>query len=354
MIRKVKALKAKLKATPSNRRSTVHQSRVQEPIAVNLAPSNVVENLVESHFEQESSEARNVNILQDEFPEFLSRDSAIGNISNESLNNSISLPMDRIPVPFPIEANISDINSIDNMNPPRVEVHYEEDVLPRPEVFTPDADDFGNAEFEDIQSLGFDQNVMSSFRDDRPTKDQSAEKLHHISDIQPRSSMRENVPITQTLFGDSFQPNAEMSIAHQSMLNSTQLSPRNYAMFEKSGTALPDYNRTPVALAASSFIIAPFSGVEYGDSLSNSNDPQSEDTRSVSSVSSRRMLMFNNIHETFPDQAHRQHRRRRAQRVHDYVPDILNSSDDIMIMNSILVIPESIMKNPHNNPRMFK
>ena len=308
---------------------------------------------MKSHIEEES-EARNINNFPNEFSEILHPGSAIENIGNEYSNNSFSLSMNQLPNPFPTEVNLSDINSID-MNPPRVETTYEEAVVTRPELLTPEADNFGNADLEEIRSLGFDQNIMSSFRMDKQTNDQSAELLHHSSALHPRSSMHEGVAIPQILLdGVEFQSNAEVSISRHSMANSTQLSSRNYELLEKSGIALPECNRTPVALAASSFIIPPFSGIDHENSLSPTNDPQPDDNRSRLSTYSRRLLIFNNIQETLPVQVLPPNRRRRAQKVHNYNLDILNLVDDIMLLNNPSDIPESIMKKPHKNPRLFK
>ncbi|CAO1405892.1 unnamed protein product [Diamesa tonsa] len=350
ILRKVKALKAKLKSSPSTRRSSV--IRAVEPIAQEL-PSNIVENLVESHIEEESSEARNVNNLQNEFSEFLHPGSIIENVGNEYSNNSISLPMNQIPIPSSIEVNLSDINSIGNINPPRVEVNYEEEIETRPEVYTPEIDDdFGNADLDDIRSLGFEQNIMSSTGN--AINIQSVELLHRSSILYPRSSMREGVSIPQIILdGVGLESSSGASVSRHLLANSTPMSPQNHGLLEKSGIAMPECNRTPMSLAASSVIIPPFSGIEHEDSLSPTNEPQPDDTLSRVSTNSRRLLIFNNIQETLPVQAPQQ-RRRRAQRVHDYDPDILNIDDDLMVLNGPAKIPESIMRQPHKSPRLFK
>lgn len=307
---------------------------------------------MESHIEEESSEARNINNLQNEISEFLHPGSAIEILDNDYSNNSISLPMNQIPNPFSTEVNLSEINSIEILNPPRVEVNYDEDVEARPEVFTPEIDDFGNADLEDIRILGFEQNVMSSTGN--VTNLQSAELLHRSSILVPRSSMRQGVSIPQIILdGVGFDTSSEESVSRHLMAYSTPFSPQNLGLLEKSRIGIPDCNRTPIALAASSFIIPPFSGIEHEDSLSPTNDPQPDDTLSRVSANSRRLLIFNNIQETLPAQV-TQHRRRRAQRVHDYDPDILNIVDDLMLLNGPAAIPESIMKQPHDNPRLFK
>lgn len=307
---------------------------------------------MESHIEEESAEARNVNSLQNEFSELLQPGSAIENVGNEFSNDSMSFPMNQITNPFSTEVNLCEINSIENVNPPRVVVNYEEAVETRPEMFSPEPDDFGNADIEDIVSLGFERNMMSSIGIGRNV--QSAELLHRSSALYARSSMCEDVAIPQIILdGDVLEPSSGASISRNLIASSTLLSPQNHILLEKSEIAMPDCNRTPIALASSSVIIPPFSRIEHEDSLPTTNYPQPDDTLSKVSTNSRRLLIFNNIQETLPVQV-LQHRRRRAQRVHDYDLDILNIVDDLMLLNSPSVIPESIMKQPHENPRLFK
>lgn len=353
ILRKIKALKAKLKSSPANRRISVYPI-CSEPVAHNLASSSCVENMVESHIQEESSEARNLTNFQNVYTEFSYPAADIENVGKEYSNINISASINEIQIPSLTGVNLSDINSIDDIIPPRVEVGFEESAVRPPELITPNANDFGNAELEDILSLGFDQNIISSFGKGKQTNYESTEVLHHSSDLLPRSSMRQDLATPDNLLhGDGLQQSIEKSISRQSLQISTQLSPVNYQILENTSVVLPEYHRTPIALAASSFIIPPFSGIEEDEEYSPTDGPPNE-AHSLSNANSRRQLVFNNIQESLPDRALPQRRKRRVQKVNDNCTDILNSVDDIMLLHNILIISESILIIPHKNPSDLK